>query len=356
MVGNKSKALPRKVLVIRFSAIGDVAMTIPVLYALAAQYPETEFTLLSRKGLAKIFLNPPANFTFRGCEMDQYPGFAGLVRLFGELRKEGYDGVCDLHDVLRTRVLRTLFRGLTTAKVSVIDKGRSQKRELTRNKGLKKEPLPSNFTRYAEAFHRLGYTFEMNFRTMLDPSTPLSKEVSCLLEEEGLIPIGIAPFANHPQKVYPVDRMEEVVRRLSETRRFRIFLFGGGAREKEILSGWEERYAQVTSMVGRLNFAQEIELMSRLKTMVSMDSSNMHLASLVGCPVVSIWGATHWYAGFLGYGQSREHLVEQALTCRPCSIYGNKPCFRGDFACMQGIAPEQIVGKINQVCNIQLSE
>ena len=89
--------------------------------------------------------------------------------------------------------------------------------------------------------------------------------------------------------------------------------------------------------------------MSHLDVMLSMDSSNMHLASLTGTPVVSVWGATHPYAGFMGWGQTEEYAVQIPLDCRPCSVYGQKPCLRGDYACMRNIAPEAIVEKVEKV-------
>ena len=89
--------------------------------------------------------------------------------------------------------------------------------------------------------------------------------------------------------------------------------------------------------------------MSHLDAMVSMDSANMHMASLVNCPVVSIWGATHPYAGFVGWGQKEENFVQLDMPCRPCSIYGSKPCLRGDYACLSGIAPEVIADKVENL-------
>ena len=86
--------------------------------------------------------------------------------------------------------------------------------------------------------------------------------------------------------------------------------------------------------------------MSHLDVMISMDSSNMHLASLTDTPVVSIWGATHPFAGFLGWNQKAEDCVQLDLPCRPCSVYGNKPCFRGDYACLNGISSEEILNKL----------
>ncbi len=85
--------------------------------------------------------------------------------------------------------------------------------------------------------------------------------------------------------------------------------------------------------------------MRGLRVMLTMDSGNMHLASLVGTRVVSIWGATHPFAGFLGFGQSEDDCIQRDLPCRPCSIYGNKACKFGDYRCMD-IAPEEIVGKL----------
>ena len=86
-----------------------------------------------------------------------------------------------------------------------------------------------------------------------------------------------------------------------------------------------------------------------MELVVSMDSANMHLASLFGVSVVSIWGATHPYAGFYGWNQSMENAVQIDLYCRPCSVFGNKPCYRGDHACMKHLAEEKILEKIDLV-------
>jgi len=94
---------------------------------------------------------------------------------------------------------------------------------------------------------------------------------------------------------------------------------------------------------------QELILMSHLDVMLSMDSANMHLASLTATPVVSVWGATHPYAGFMGWNQDSENVIQLPLECRPCSIYGQKPCLRGDYACLNNIAPNTIVEHINKI-------
>ena len=74
---------------------------------------------------------------------------------------------------------------------------------------------------------------------------------------------------------------------------------------------------------------------------------------MVGTPVLSIWGATHPFAGFMGWQQKNEYAVQKKLECRPCSVYGNKECKRGDYACLNTINTEDIIEKINFIINKQ---
>lgn len=212
-----------------------------------------------------------------------------------------------------------------------IDKGRLEKLQLTR--GIKHAPLKHTTERYAAVLAELGYPVSLNH-------APQPSDTSL---RSG---IGIAPFAAHPGKIYPIERMERVVQLLSRTGE-QVVLFGGGKKEKTILESWAQRYPNVESVAGRHSMVKELDIIRHLRVMVTMDSGNMHLASLVGTRVVSIWGATHPFAGFLGYGQSENDCIQRDLSCRPCSIYGNKPCKFGDYRCM-GISPEEIVERVKE--------
>lgn len=340
-----------RLLAIRFSALGDVAMTVPVLYAFAEAYPEHQLVVLSRSAWAPFFQSAPPNLIFRGVDLKSYAGIGGLSRLFHELRNERFDAVADLHDVLRTKYLRWRFR-LSGIPVSVIDKGRKEKRRLVSRKRKSVKQLPTSFERYQAVFRKLGYTFSCHFRSLYGSRRGDIRLFQVLDMKKGEdCWVGIAPFAAHTGKIYPVELMEKVIHELSQKERMRIFLFGGGSREKEVLEGWAVRYPRVVSVVGKLKMDGELALMSWLDVMVAMDSGNMHLASLVGTPVVSVWGATHPYAGFMGWRQSEKRAVQLDLPCRPCSIYGNKPCFRGDYACLKGISPSQLVEQVLAVYN-----
>ena len=338
-----------KLLVIRLSALGDVAMTVPVIDSLARQYPQLEITVLSKPFTAPLFAAMPPNVTFEGVNLNEYKGLGGLIRLFNHLRKARFDCVADLHDVLRSKVLRTLF-ALTGKHTAHIDKGRKEKKLLTRDTHTRKELLPTSFERYTRVFAQLGLPVDVHFRSIYGNG---KGEVS-LFEHITGTPgteswIGIAPFAAHPGKILPEPTMEQLIAQAASHPHWKIFLFGGGKAEAEQLERWSKPYKNVVSMAGKLKMHQELALMSHLKAMVSMDSANMHLASLTGTPVVSVWGATHPLAGFMGWKQSTDHAVQVDLPCRPCSIYGNKPCLRGDYACLNNIQATDIIHNIETI-------
>jgi len=333
--------------------MGDVAMTVPVIKALAQQYPHVRITFLS-KGFARAFFeNLAPNVSFMEADIkEEYKGIKGLNKLFRRLHAKKFTAIADLHDVLRSEYLRLRFNmNLDKYKIAHIDKHRSARKKLCAQKNKELKQLPTSFENYAEVFAKLGYPININFTSQGEPPL-LSTAVSPLLAEiEGRLNIGIAPFAAHQGKIYPIPMMEEVIKGIIQKHPdCRILLFGGGKKEKEVFDKWCSQYANcVNASAACKGLQQELGIMSHLQVMISMDSANMHLASLVNTPVVSIWGATHPYAGFMGWNQRYENAVQVELDCRPCSIYGNKPCLRGDYACLKNISPEQIISKVESL-------
>ena len=342
MFGFGKKKMVKRLLVMRFSAMGDVAMTVPVLYALATQNPELRITMLTRSRLVALFEWLPANVQAMGIDFGDNDGVVGLTKVYNELRKRHFDAVADLHDVLRTKYLRTCFRAGGT-QVAVVDKGREEKKKLLGN-GLSASPLKPMTERYADVFRSMGLTVDLSKKMRLNLQGESFMAVNALAgkKNDGEKWVGVAPFAAHPQKIYPTDRMREVVQQLANEG-CKVFLFGAGEAETKDLAAWEQK--NVTSVCGKLGgLKNEMLLMSRLNLMISMDSANLHIASMLGVPVLSIWGATHPKAGFGGYGQHEKNAVQRDLECRPCSIYGNKPCKYGDLRCMD-IRSEMIAEK-----------
>ncbi|GAB2977011.1 glycosyltransferase family 9 protein [Mucilaginibacter puniceus] len=338
MEGNKH------LLVMRFSSMGDVAMTVPVIKALLDQNPQVTVTYVSRPAFAEFFAGIPRLNFFAADVKNEYDGFTGLLNLKSHLQKQGrYDAVADLHNSLRTKILRRLFR-FSGIKGKYVDKGRTEKKLLTRFPYKVLKPLKRMHERYADVFRALGFKVDLDYQLVNDPQQ-VTAEITAVTGVKDIAWIGITPFAQYKGKTYPMEKMEEVFDKLS-TQNVKVFLFGGSPLEQEICAGWEAKYSNVISVIQKLNMQQELVLISQLSVMLSMDSAGMHLASLKGIPVVSIWGATHHYAGFLGYGQSEDNIVADDIECRPCSVYGNKPCFRKDYACLYNIQPQAVVNNL----------
>ena len=338
------------ILIIRFSAIGDVAMTVPVIDSMARQYPENKYTVASQSFLRPLFENCPENVRFTGVNLQgEHNGIVGMYRLYRELMKQKFNAVADLHDVLRTKLLRIFFR-FSGLKVRHIDKGRKGKRQLTRRKNKIFRQLKPTFERYADVFKSLGQPLLMfDFHSIFNSSSGDFTKIEHITGEKSGVWIGVAPFAKHEGKILPLNRTEQIVAHFAKKPDTTVFLFGGGAKEKAILDEWSAKYPRTVTVAGKLELSAELVLMSRLDVMLSMDSANMHLASLTATPVVSVWGATHPYSGFCGYNQEFNNIVQIELPCRPCSAYGNKPCYRNNAECLSKITSQMVIDKIDNI-------
>ena len=339
--------MAKRVLLMRLSAMGDVAMTVPVVASFAKAYPDVAITMLSAPRLQPLFANIP-NLTFVGVDKGgAHKGIKGLLKLSKEITAGGkFDQMVDLHDVLRSKLFRTFMR-LKGTKITVVDKGRAEKKALVNGKN--KSQLKPMIQRYKEAFEKAGYNFDIDYPGF-DPNTGIDFNAELNLASH-VANIGIAPFAQHEGKIYPLDKMEKVVETLSG-RNIGIYLFGGGQKEEAVFNSWVEKYPNVASLAGKYKLQEEMAAMKQMDLMVTMDSANMHLASLCGVKVVSIWGATHPYMGFYGFGQNQEDAIVANLECQPCSAYGNKPCKLGDRRCMMQITPEMVCSKILNILKI----
>ncbi len=338
-----------RILIIRFSAIGDVAMIAPIVHSLATQYPQHEITVLSRSALYPIFKEVPSNVHFLGVDLKgDYHGISGLNKLYKKLKDMKFDYVADFHNVLRSKYLGFRFK-LSGIPVVTLDKGRAGKNKLVRRRNKVFKRQKNLFQRYTDVLDKLGLPISANFDSIYGEGRGDFSQIKEVVGEKTQKWLGIAPFAQHKGKIYPVEKMEKIVAHFAKDKRVKIFLFGGGAKEEAVFNDWVAKYPQVMSMIGRLNMEKELILMSYLDLMLSMDSSNMHLASLVNTPVLSIWGATHPYAGFLGWKQLPTNTIQiEDLPCRPCSVYGQKECYRKDYACLNRIKPEVIIDRIER--------
>ncbi|WP_443634510.1 glycosyltransferase family 9 protein [Candidatus Marifrigoribacter sp. Uisw_064] len=334
---------PKHILVIRLSAMGDVAMSVPVLTLFSETYPDVQLTVLSKPFFRPFFEDTPTINFLEADVYGQHKGL-GLLQLAKQAKNLKIDGVADLHNVIRSKII-TKYLNLKGVKTAAIDKGRSEKKQLTQGENFK--PLKTSHQRYADVFEDLGYPLDLS-KPVQKKQKNTSVKVKELLKDTSKKSIGIAPFAAYTSKMYPLDLMQKVIASLDQEQKFNIFLFGGGTNEKEVLANMASQYSSVTSIVGKLTLTEELELISNLDIMLSMDSGNGHLAAMFGLPVITLWGVTHPFAGFAPFGQAEGNSIlsdREQFPFIPTSIYGNKfPA--GYEEVMKTIEPKTVVAKI----------
>ncbi|RZJ27036.1 MAG: ADP-heptose--LPS heptosyltransferase RfaF, partial [Flavobacterium sp.] len=268
--------------------MGDVAMTVPVLRAFTSQYPDVKITMVSKGFFAPFFDDIPNVDFFAADTSGRHKGLIGLLRMFRDLKKLGIDAVADLHNVLRSKIIRRHF-AFIGKKTAHLDKARAEKKALTRAENKIFKPLKPVTERHAEVFAMLGFPIDLS-QPKFPPKQKMDDAVLAVAGEKTEKWIGIAPFAQHESKVYPEDLMQEVIDSLAETGH-KIFLFGAGQTETQLLGTFASNHQNVIVVAGKIIFRQELQLISNLDVMLSMDSGNAHIAAMYGVPTVTLWGA-----------------------------------------------------------------
>jgi ADP-heptose:LPS heptosyltransferase len=336
------------ILVIRLSAMGDVAMTVPVIRAFVAQHPNVKITVVSRPFFAPFFYEIEQVNFFAVDLKHRHKGFLGLLKLYSDLKQQNIDAVSDLHNVLRSKIIRSLF-ALSGKKVAFTDKGRADKKALTQVENKVFKPLKPMTERHADTFKQLGFSVDLSSPTF-PPKAVLSESILKITGEKNHYNwIGIAPFAQYQSKVYPFDLMQQVIEELASHPKNKIFLFGGGDKEIELLHSFSKGKSNVIIASEKLSFQEELHLISNLDLMLSMDSGNAHIAAMLDVNVVTLWGATHPYAGFAPFHQPAENALvsdREQFPKLPTSIYGNKKVVGYEDA-MRSISVQTIIEKIN---------
>lgn len=331
------------ILVIRLSAMGDVAMTIPVLRALISQYPNIKITVLTTQTFKPFFRDLVNTNVYVADVKGMHKGVLGLYKLSKELKSLQIDKIADLHNVLRSNILKHFFSGY---KFVQINKGRKEKKELLSGKSFRQ--LKSTHERYAEVFEKLGFPINLS-NPVFPVHSVLGSNVQSLIGQKSNKMIGIAPFAAHEGKMYPINLMKQVVGALSKD--YKILLFGGGNKEVEALSEMAESFENVVNLAGKINLDEQLDVISNLDLMLSMDSGNAHIAAMLGVKVITIWGVTHPFAGFAPFNQPEDYMMlsdRRKFPKIPTSIFGNK--FPESYKEAAGtITPETVINKIKSV-------
>lgn len=319
------------VLVIRLSALGDVALMAPLLRDYATANPSLRFTIAGPPLLQPLFTGMD-NVEYLGLKKKQ-----SFIKIYRILHAVGADTVVDLHKVNRVGFALTLLslRHLFNFHFHLYALRKGKINRWLYLHHWNKKPRKPQYQRYDEVFKRAGLSKDDC------PVTPCHSPSLTVTPPK----IGIAPFSQHKGKIWPWENTCRLVEMLAAAG-YRVLLFGSKEEVPQLESLESE---QVKSLAGKQSFAEELEIIKELSLMVSMDSSNMHFASALGVPVVSIWGATHPDFGFYPPQQSRDNALCANLPCQPCSAFGSKPCRYGDYHCLTAITPERVFDRIQQI-------
>ena len=325
---------PPNVLAVRFSSIGDVLLTTPLLRAIHHRYPAARITVLTKQVYTPLLSHNPHVQRVIGVE----PG-RPLTSVAAELRAGQYTHRLDLHDSLRTRMLRTLVPGRwrTYPKHRV---ARALLIYAKRNRYRDRRPVAE---RYFSAARDLDVApdgkppeFILGVEAEREASDWLG---SASLGQERRI-IAIAPGAAHATKRWPVEHWRALIRRLG-TQGFDIAIVGG-ADDAPIGAELSHRTnGRVVNAAGAFGLQGTGALLRRSAALVSGDTGVMHMATGVGTPVVALFGPTVEPFGFFPY-TNRASVLQVALPCRPCSSKGGPRCPLGHHRCMIDIVPEMV--------------
>lgn len=332
--------------ILRLSSLGNVAMLVPVVTQLSLTYPDDEFVVMSLKPLGDLFygLNN-VRFVEVAPEVEHSHG---LYRLFKQVKALKPAKVFDLQDDMRTRTVRYLLHWHNIS-TNTINLGNRERRALSRAGYEASTPLKPEVERYADTF-RGGGLQPAGDVPLMPVNTQAANKVQELFGRKAERWIGIAPFAKHLSNVLPYKTMKDVIAYYAQQPDTRIFLFGAGHVETEMLRQWASLWDNVESVTNQLPLDGELELMRQIDGLLCMDSANQHLAALVGCPTLSIWCGTHPYMGFAAWGRANTQILSLPVSCRPCSIHGRDKCKYRNFAC-KALSPELIVERFNRLLN-----
>lgn len=343
-------------LVIRFSAMGDVALLTPALIAVVAKYPNVQINLITRGNFSPFFFNIP-NVHVIGLNLKKYKGLTGIWKLYQNIIQLGpFDKVLDLHGSIRSIFLTWIFKwkGVKTFR---INKGRKEKILQIRKKDKILTPLPHTVDRYLKVFENAGFPANVRKGPWINVDADSKMFASEYFKQNQLRKsddfwVGFAPFAGHALKEWPQYKSANLIKQILKDFPAKIFLFGSGDEEEKlrVLMGDNPNCYIVSG--GKLGIKGEIGIMEKLDIMIGMDSSNVHIMALLKKPVIGIYGTTHPYSGFAPFSQEDVGVVQVDLPCRPCSIYGNVTCYRKDFACMELIDPIDIIKRIRLILNV----
>lgn len=333
-----------KLLTIRLSSMGDVAILIPTFLSFHQKYPDSKILLITKAQFIPLFQQMAYIETYAINPTGQKIQWRDIWACFQRLKREESRVFLDFHGVIRTFLLDGLLM-LAGFKVYRIHKDRQGKKELIRAIPKTLVPMKSSAERYADVFRKAGFDFQINKNLFLEKDS---------IDKKGVKWIGIAPFAKFESKMYDLEKMNEVIRAIAASDKVKLWIFGNGNKEKHWAHKFFDLKENIELCINRYSLKEELELISHLDLMVSMDSANGHIASNYQVPVITLWGTTHPCLGFAPYQQPADYSLfpdKVKFPYLPVSYYGK--CSDEHYSrAIDSIEVSLIVEKVKSILQI----
>ena len=329
------------ILIIRLSAFGDVAMTVPAISVLRDNHPGVKITILTTEFFSTLYNQiPNINFLFF---KPKHKSIYGLFHLSRQIMQINPDHIIDLHDVLRTKILR-IFLAFKFNRILIIDKGRKEKKSLINGTIFRR--LKTMHQRYADVFslEKMNIDLEL-FNTY--SKININNKIHEFDLNKRLI--GIAPFAGHNCKEYSLANILKLIDLIGPS--YQILIFGAPGEEEKKIKKISQEKTNTHIISSNYSLSEQMAVISNLDVMISMDSANGHIASLFGVNVITIWGATHPFTGYSPFNQPNKNSIIPDLKKFPkvpVTIYGSK-CPKDYHNAINSIRPEIIFKRVKQI-------
>jgi len=351
--------VPNKTLVIRFSSVGDIVLSTPLLRVLRAKFPKSQIDYATRMEYADLVRhNQNINLTYA---FDAREGFQGLRALKRKLRAERYDLVLDIHGSLRSRFLRV---GMGARDVLGVDKRKHERFMLVKTKQNLYKEIVSVADRYIEPLKEFGISSDGKGPELHIPDEILfgvSGKIATLRLSRFEKTVGLCPSSRHFTKRWSPERYAELGVRLAREHDAKVLLFGGHedvALNKQIADTiiQEAGAERATDFSGQFSLLETAAAMEFCDVIVSNDSGLMHIAAAMHKKLIAIFGSTVREFGFFPHGANSVVVERNGLYCRPCSHFGRPSCPEGHFRCMKEIEVAEVFTNVQAMIGHEIAK
>jgi len=329
-----------RIAVVRFSSMGDILLTTPLLRALRERHAAAQITFVTKRAFVPLLAHNPRVDAVIG-----YDPRAALSALADEIRARGITHGLDLHGSLRSRRLRRLVGGRWRG----YPKRRVARTVLIRTKRDVYRDRRHVVERYFDAARDLDVKPDDRGLEFFIPRETQVKAKQFLAATGVGVDrtlVAVAPGAAHATKRWPLGHWQRLVGEL--VTRYDVVVVGGRddvALADEVAAAGG---ARAVNAAGRFDLAGSAALLKESRCVVSGDTGVMHLGTAVGTPVVALFGPTVEAFGFFPW-RARATVLQRDLSCRPCSAFGGPRCPIGTHACLVEIAPAEVADAVRRL-------